>query len=165
MAVNTGVLLTFVLMFAAAAFAQPRGYEEITTVRELPGMPLSCWASDGTYDAERLAALQQKPNCEKTRDIAVDFSREMLVHWSAASDCHMRVWVKVFRVDAEKQFRIILNNIYGGCRAGGWRNGFLVFEKPPQGWTVNFTEVDVDHQWDKKEYKFRFPEPTVSDKP
>lgn len=152
------LLLASLLTFTPATPAQPDGYVEVKDVRHVPGDRIGCRAEDGVYDATKLNRLREGPDCEAARGIAIDFSREALFHWSAASDCHMRVVVKVFRVDAEQKYVVVLNNIYGGCRAGGRRNGFLAFERPPEGDAIEFRPVRVDHIHRTEPSEFVFTE-------
>ena len=70
--------------------------------------------------------------------------KESLVYYRVSSDCHMRIAVKVFRSVADRKYKVIINNIYGGCRAGGMCAGWLVFEKMPPGYNVDMNVVRVD---------------------
>ena len=38
-------------------------------------------------------------------------------------------------------------NIYGGCRAGGWRTVLLMVPVPPEGYAVKIEEVQVDNEY------------------
>lgn len=158
------MLATLALLLVVSGRGQPSGYVEVKDVQHLPGVSLGCWATDGEYDQAHLLALQKKPNCQQVRGVKAAFSHETLFHWSAESDCHMLVITKVFRADSEKRYHIILNNIYGGCRAGGWRDGFLVFEKLP-GYAVDFAEVQVERYPRRAGDEFVFPKPKVNDGP
>lgn len=71
----------------------------------------------------------------------------------------MRVVAKVFAVDADKKYRVVLNNIYGGCRAAGWRAGWVVFEKTNRDYEVQLNEIKVDRIHDDPIDGFQFPKP------
>ena len=109
-------------------------------------------ATDPVADLSRVVMIRAptfvefyRKECETAvANLNVNYETSRLLYWSAASDCHMRVAVKLFRSDVEKRVRLVLNNIYGGCRAGGWRAGWVVIDKPPAGYTVSIDEVKID---------------------
>lgn len=151
-----------VLLFASiCTFAQPAGYVEVPHRGIIATQPFGCFLEPGFYDAAKLKAAAKKPNCSDLAKLGIDSQKESLVYYRVGSDCHMRVAVKVFRVDAEKKFKVFINNIYGGCRAGGTRAGWLVFEKMPPGYNVDMSVVMVDrvHEASSAPDGFVFPKP------
>jgi hypothetical protein len=141
------LILTAVILFVASpVFAQPASWVEVERKRHLPADRPGCWLESGLYDADKLrASMEKAPNCkENLAGLDVDHDKESLIYYHAGSDCHMRVAIKVFRVDAERKYKFILNNIYGGCRAGGWRSGWVVIDKIPTGYELEMHEVKVD---------------------
>jgi hypothetical protein len=144
---------------ALSTVAQPDGYVEVPSRTSAFDRAIGCpQLINGPYDAEAIAGIRSIENCRKYLPAdGSDVKDRTLVRWSAGSDCHMRVAIKVFRVDAERRYRVILNNIYGGCRAGGWRSGWVTFDKIPQGYSVELIEIKVDrfHRGDdESEFKF-----------
>ena len=79
----------------------------------------------------------------------------------------MRAHTKVFRSEAEKKYLVIVNNIYGGCRAGGSRSGWIVLDKIPADYTLEMKEVRVDriHGINDAGADFYFPKRKSNIKP
>jgi hypothetical protein len=122
----------------------------------------------GIFDEARLKPLLEKKECaEELKTLNIDFAKHTLIGWSAHSDCHMHVRTRVFRDDAEKKYLVIINNIYGGCRAGGSRSGWIVLDKIPVDHTLEMKEVRVDriHGINAEGYDFYFPKPKSNIKP
>jgi len=161
--------------FIAVRAQLPAGYNEVPLAfgssNELfgLGMERDCWIREvGIYDEAKLKPLLEDKKCaEAMKTLNVDFKKQTLVGWSAHSDCHMRVRIKVFRNDAEKNFLVIVNNIYGGCRAGGSRSGWIKLDKLPAGYTLNMKEVRVDriHGINGDGKDFYFPKQPTGIKP
>lgn len=143
-------LLVFLLV--ASTYGQPAGYVEVKHIHSLTSDQLGCFRGSGIYDAEMLrsviakndASAYQRECADPTKSIGVDLTKQTLARYSVGSDCHMRVETKVIRSDAEKKYKLVINNIYGGCRAGGWRQGWVAFEKMPPGYVFEIAEVKVD---------------------
>lgn len=171
------ILYALALIAAAviAAKAQPAGYTEVPQV---PGRGSAIFnfnnadgcrlREGGIYDAEKLRSLREVSKCAETIDsLNLDLTKHTLIGWSAHSDCHMRAIAKVFRSEAEKKYLVVINNIYGGCRAGGSRSGWIVIDKIPADYTFNIKEVRVDriHGINADGAEFYFPKPKSDIKP
>jgi hypothetical protein len=152
----------------------PAGYAEIRPVSIPPGIGRNgeyreCYLrEDGVYTEAKLKPLLENPKCaEEIRALHVDFARHTLVAYRARSDCHMRIRIKIFRGDTDKKYLVIINNIYGGCRAGGSREGWIVLDKMPADYTLEMKEVRVDriHGVNPDEEKFYFPKQPSGIKP
>lgn len=152
----------FIGALSVVTSAQPDGYREVSHRGLLASEKLGCFLASGPYEAKKLEAIAaEKPNCAYLRDLKVDRQKESLVYYHVGSDCHMRVKLKVFRVNAEKKYKVVINVIYGGCRAGGWRSGWIAFEKTPPGYNIDVHEVGAD-RYDVREKgadHFVFPKP------
>jgi hypothetical protein len=171
-------VLIFVILVAGliAVRAQlPAGYTEATPVRDT-NLPFdsgghshsACFlrADDGIYDEAKLKPLLEKPECaEEIKALKVDFARHTLVAWSAHSDCHMGAATKVFRSDTDKKYLVITNIIYGGCRASGSRQGWIVLDKIPAGYTLEMKEVRIDRIHGPQTEGFQFPKAPSNIKP
>lgn len=143
----------------------PEGYVEVFPQRSIPtgwgrsGVAPCSIREDGVFDQAALQKLFTTPKCEASiKAMNLDLSRQTLVGYSVGGDCHMRVSIRTFRSDRDKKYLTIINNIYGGCRAGGWRSGWIVLDKMPAGYTLEVKEVRVDriHSLDD-ETVFKFP--------
>lgn len=168
-------LLTAILSADVPAHGQlPAGYVEIQPVSHLPsffGMRSGsdCYLrDDGIYDEEKLKPLLARPKCaEMIRALRVDHKTQTLIGYSAHGDCKMRLHTKIFRSDTDKKYLLVINNIYGGCRAGGSRDGWMVIDKIPEGYGLNIREVQVDriHGVNADGQDFYFPKQPSGIKP
>lgn len=155
-------LIILVCTFASCetAYGQPSGYSEIPHRAVIQETPNGCRPETGIYDQPKLDALKQKPYCgDLFEGSPVDAQARSLAYYSVSSDCHMRVALKVFRVDAEKKYKLIINNIYGGCRASGSRKGWIEFEKLPDGYEFEMIEIRVDRDRPGDAKEFVYPRP------
>lgn len=154
----------------------PEGYVEVAPANRnnadllgLGGSARDCFrVEDGIYDEAKLAALRKDAKCaESIKALNVDHTKHTLIGWSAHSDCHMGVRTKIFRSETEKKYLVIINNIYGGCRAGGSRSGWIVIDKIPKGYSFEMKEVRVDriHGINAGGADFYFPKPKSNIKP
>jgi hypothetical protein len=150
----------------------PPGYTEVTPARALPGIfgYGGCYMREGggVFDEARLKPLLERKECaEELKALNIDFAKHTLIGWSAHSDCHMHVRTKVFRSETEKKYLVLINNVYGGCRAGGSRSGWILLDKIPEGYAFEMKEVRVDriHGINADGADFYFPKPKSNIKP
>lgn len=143
----------------------PEGYTEVTPQRGFPtqgpgrGSAPCSINENGVHDKEKLQKLYFRKECEDSiKALNLDLTKQTLVGYSVGSDCHMQVKIRTYRSDREKKYLTIINNIYGGCRAGGWRSGWIILDKLPDGFTLEVKEVKVDriHGPDRDD-AFQFP--------
>jgi hypothetical protein len=171
-------VLLFTLLIGGilgAAAQLPDGYTEVKLAYGSDnylfgiGGRNDCWIrQDGIYDEAQLKPLLADKECaESVKAMNIDFAKQTLVGWSAGGDCHMSVRLKVFRSEAEKKYLVIINNIYGGCRAGGSRSGWIVLDKIPSDYTLGVKEVRVDriHGINDDGKDFYFPKQPSNIKP
>lgn len=147
-------LFCAVMMFAfvlTASAQLPAGYVEIEGKRPAIS-PLNergyggCFMLDGgIFDEARLKTLMERKECaDEIKALALDLKKETLIGYRVGGDCHMRVRHKLFRNDDEKKLLLVVNNMYGGCRAGGSRKGWIVLDKLPADYTLDIKIVRVD---------------------
>lgn len=168
-------LLTVILSADVPAHAQlPAGYVEIQPLNHGPVLfrmrpGTDCYIrSDGIYDEEKLKPLLANPKCaEHLRGLDIDHKTQTLIRYSARGDCHMHLRTKIFRSDKDKTYLLVINNIYGGCRAGGSREEWMVIDKIPEGYGLNIREVRVDriHGVNADGQDFYFPKQPSGIKP
>jgi hypothetical protein len=70
--------------------------------------------------------------------------RELYVRVVMMGDCHARHSVEAFRSDSRREYRILIVDRYGGCRAGRMEERWFRLPPLPRGWTVAFTERGID---------------------
>lgn len=153
------ISLFALILLASAAYGQPSHYRQITPVGSAVSDAIRCNPRSGGYDVSPTFNEMYREQClNELKDTGFERTGMRLIRWNAAGDCHLRTAVKVFRSDSDKRVRVVVNKIYGGCRAGGWRAGWIVLEAPPKGYLVSVEEVSIDriHNTDVSD-KFFFP--------
>lgn len=168
------ILFSLALMLAAFVTVKaqpPVGYTEVTPARSGFGMfryGRCLMGEGGIFDEARLKPLLERKECaEEMKNLEVDFAKHTLIGYRAGGDCHMRLMTKVFRSDTEKKYLLVINNIYGGCRAGGSRSGWIVLDKIPDDYKFEMKEVRVDriHGINAGDGDFFFPKPSSNIRP
>lgn|GEM_PF-3907438 len=149
-----------IFVFALAAYSQFPDNKEIKILRSTVSDPVFCRPENSDADKAPIFKSYKAKACKAEVDtLAVNYDTERLIYWSAASDCHMRTVTKAFRSDLAKQVSIVTNVFYGGCRAGGMRSGWIVIERPPEGFKIVSKEVRVDHPASDRRDNFIFVQP------
>ncbi len=70
--------------------------------------------------------------------------RDLYVRVVMMGDCHARHSVDAFRSNSRREYRILIVDRYGGCRAGRSEERWIRLPPLPVGWTVAFTERRID---------------------
>lgn len=157
---NMRVFFLLVLVVVAAS-AQPSDHREVPIRASVKVDALWCKPAGGGYDTPFVFRETEKSECEAAvSDLKADFASQRLIHWSIAGDCYLKSAVKAFRNDTERRVRVIVNKIYGGCRASGRLAGVIAVDKPPSGYRVSVEEVGVD-EGSQRSFAFPPPPPTV----
>ncbi|HEX2204031.1 MAG TPA: hypothetical protein VHG91_12060, partial [Longimicrobium sp.] len=92
-------------------------------------------------DSADLARLRVWPQC---RDAPIPpLAGRTLVGLSLMGDCHAMVRFDAFRSESRRELRVRVQERYGGCRAGGYADAWLLLPPLPEGWSVRFTETGV----------------------
>jgi hypothetical protein len=73
-----------------------------------------------------------------------DVGRDLYVRLSMMGDCHALHLVDAFRSDSRREYRILIVDRYGGCRAGRTRTQWIRLPPLPERWTLAFTERRID---------------------
>ncbi len=158
--VGSAYFLAFIFLFTISVSGQPQGYVQVPH-EGLPSDSLRCNVGSSAFtNADELKAALAGKNCTHAAEVLqIDLARNTLAHYSAGGDCHMRVAVRVYRNESDKQYKVIVNNISGGCRAGGRKSGWIVFEKARAGYEVRVVEVRADRTHGTGPDSFRLPKP------
>jgi hypothetical protein len=122
--------------------------------KEVPVSPAAGYASRSVtclnvdtrvYNEESLKKLLSFGQCSQMfQGAKIDFKKQTLIGWQVGGDCHMMVDTNFYRDDKEKLFTLVIKNIWGGCRAGGWRQGMFTVDKIPSDYKVKFVEYLVE---------------------
>ena len=119
----------------------------VPVIKQIGSRYFRCYNEDkifqNAYEAER--GTKGGDKCINPVDVLkVDFQKQTLISYQARSDCFMQARARVFRNDAAKTFRVKILKKPGGCRAGGQFDGWLVVEKIPADYKVEFSETEVE---------------------
>lgn len=137
-------IFVFCLFFSDTR-AQANDEVLVPTLKKSEGRLTNCFtAENGIIDKAAWNKILAGKDCSllaKTLDI--DFEKQTLIAYRVRGDCFVRGDAAVFRVDREKIFRVKVRNIWGGCRAGGSFQGWLLIDKIPNDYKLEFTETRV----------------------
>jgi hypothetical protein len=104
---------------------------------------------------ERKAIIDEKAFHELLKDknnsflnqLDVDFSRHTLIAVTVQGDCFVRATVSMARDDAAKKYLCRVTKIYGGCRAAGTFQSWILIEKIPPEYSIEFIELKGMKEW------------------
>jgi hypothetical protein len=142
------------VLCAAPAGAQPDWYtrwrpDSLELATDAVPIPLEEVSADcdppGTQvvrDSADAAEIRRFRGCDPFPLPGV--GRELYVRLLMMGDCHARHSVDAFRSDSRREYRILIVDRYGGCRAGRIEEQWIRLPPLPQGWTVAFTERRID---------------------
>ena len=134
-------------------FAKKRNANEseVTILNGISTMQTLCFGvNNKIVDEKEFNDLKKDPRCKLLTGLNVNFAKNTLISYSVGGDCHMRVDTDVFRNDNSKTYRVIINNYWGRCRAGGRHRGWLVINKIPVDYKLKFEVKLIEHlPWEK----------------
>lgn len=82
--------------------------------------------------------------CAFLKSLKVDFSKHSLLVYRVSGDCFIRGTAKVTRDDTARKYTLSITKVYGGCRAAGSFEGWLVVDKLLPDHTVESVTVERD---------------------
>jgi hypothetical protein len=142
------------VLCAAPAGAQPDWYrrwrpDSLELARDAVPIPLTVVRTDcdppGTQvvrDSADAAEIRRFSGCDPFPFPGL--GRALYVRVVMMGDCHARHSVDAFRSDSRREYRILIVDRYGGCRAGRMEEQWIRLPPLPEGWTVAFTERRID---------------------
>jgi hypothetical protein len=115
-------------------------------------------AEDGIIDKKAWRKILADKDCSYlAKTLSVDFEKQTLITYRIHGDCFVMGDAAVFRVDREKIFRVKVRNIWGGCRAAGSFQGWLVIDKIPPDYKLEFKQIIADGTLPAAGELFPFP--------
>lgn len=153
-----GAALAGAMLMAAPAAAQPHddGLREDSLGVAGDARPLRLERAEAmecaplglrvVRDTADLRAIERFRGCGPSAFPAL--GRDLYVHVSMMGDCHARLWAEAFRSESRREYRIVMMNRYGGCRAGRFESYWLRLPPLPDGWTVAFSSRRFDRDED-----------------
>lgn len=148
--VNFTLVFIAVLFFAFFADAQvsvkPADETEVPILQKTGSREFACWIGENAViaDPQKLKEITATPDCSLAKITGLDFTKHTLIGFKVRGDCFVRAAARVFRSDRAKKYTVRVKNIWGGCRAAGSFQGWLVIEKIPADFTVEFTQTRID---------------------
>ncbi len=123
---------------------------EVPVLRRTGSRYSRCYTENTVYTEESFNKLVagSKDCSDLPSLLKPDFKKQTLIGFHLGGDCFMRAAAKVVRSDKEKIFTVRIKNIWGGCRAGGSFNGWLLVDKIPADYRVRFSKTRVEKYLD-----------------
>jgi hypothetical protein len=78
------------------------------------------------------------------KKLAVDFSKQSLIAFHVQTDCRGSGGIRIMRNDRLKKYTLWVTKYYGGCRAAGSYQGWVVIEKLRPDYAITSIERSVD---------------------
>lgn len=125
--------------------AQPVEDEEIKIYRTASSRLWSCYRLENkVYDEQKFNELLKNKECSHFKELKIDFTKQTLIGFKVQGDCFVHGIARVFRLEQTKTYQVRVKNIWGGCRAAGAYSSWLVIDKIPDDYKVEFSETRVD---------------------
>ncbi|MBX7170366.1 MAG: hypothetical protein K1X72_05365 [Pyrinomonadaceae bacterium] len=138
-------LLVILVCFGIFAQAQTAEDKKVEIRQQIGSRYFRCFqAENKVYNVEDFKKLTADKDCSETKILKVDFAKQSLIGYETRGDCFVRGDAKVFRNDSTKTYKIKITNYWGGCRAGGVFAGWIVIDKIPDDYKVEFNEIRAD---------------------
>lgn len=146
------LLIVISLCYTISSQAQPTETKEVMIHQQIGSRYFRCFiAKNMVYDNESFKTLMADKECSMARILKVDFTKQSLIGYRVGGDCFMQANSKVFRNDSTKTYQVKIFNYWGGCRAGGTYVGWLVIDKIPNDYKVEFSQVLTENLRDNSD--------------
>jgi len=147
--INISLLFFALLLAAICTDAQPvatANEAEVPVLKKAGSRGFGCRAEGNLIiaDAQKFKEIAADPKCRLLAMMDVDLTKQTLIGFHAGGDCFIEASARVFRNETEKKYTVRVKNIWGGCRAAGTFQGWLLIEKIPPNFRVEFTETRID---------------------
>lgn len=103
--------------------------------------------ANGVIEEKTFKELLTKEENSFLKELDVDFSTQTLIAVTVLGDCHVQASVNITRDDKAKKYFCHITKIYGGCRAAGRLQNWLVIEKMLPDYTIEFTEIQTKKRY------------------
>lgn len=100
-------------------------------------------------DEKAFNELLKSENNSFLKQLEIDFSRHTLIAVTVQGDCFVRSSVEIARDNDAKKYLCRVTKIYGGCRAVGTFQSWILIEKIPPEYTVEFIEMKAKEKWQR----------------
>ena len=127
-------------------FAQTNTETEVPLLQNSGSISARCYSlENAVYDEQKFNNLTSAENCSNPKTILnIDFTKQTLIGYQVRGDCQVHGFGKVFRNESAKTYQVKITTIFGSCRASGQISGWLIIDKIPAEYKVEFSEFKVD---------------------
>jgi hypothetical protein len=130
---------------ASAQISKTNEETEVPIIKQFRSPSFRCIRTENAViDEETFKKIIADKECTSNEPFKVDFAGQTLIGYHVHGDCFVSATARVFRRESEKKYQVRVKKIWGGCRAAGSYQSWLVIEKIPAGYAVEFTETTVD---------------------
>ncbi len=118
---------------------------DVSVLQRIGSRHFRCYGVENKIvDEQTLNEIIKDEKCSYTKLLNVDFAKHSLISYKVGGDCFIKADAKVFRNDETKIYKVVINNYWGRCRAGGSFQCWLVIDKIPSDFQVEFEERLID---------------------
>jgi hypothetical protein len=103
--------------------------------------------SGGVIDEKRFKEIRAMEKSGFLDRLAVDFTTQTLVVVGVSGDCFVRLSARITRDDEARKYLCRVQKIYGGCRAAGSFESWLVIEKLRPEYAIEFIAEKDAREW------------------
>ena len=95
---------------------------------------------------DQMMSSEAAKGCPFLANIKIDFEKESLLTYRVSGDCFVRANAKLTRNDELKKYTLRVTRTFGGCRAAGAFQGWMVFEKLRPDYKLETEQTTLDEQ-------------------
>jgi hypothetical protein len=100
--------------------------------------------ANGVISEENFKEFLTKKENAFLKELNVDFSTQTLISATVRGDCHIRASINITRDDKAKKYFCRVTSIYGGCRAAGRFQSWIVIERLRPEYTIEIIELKAE---------------------
>jgi hypothetical protein len=139
------LLAVFVCSVTAQNFQQPEHETKVTVLQQLD-LTRRYGNQEGYLVIEEnvFKELLTKEQNAALKELTIDFSTQTLIAVTVQGDCNISASVNLTRDDTTKKYLCRITKMYGGCRAAGTFQSWIVIEKIHPEYTVEFIMMKAE---------------------
>jgi len=95
---------------------------------------------------DEMMSSEAAKDCPVLDTMKIDFEKQSLLTYRVNGDCFVRANAKLTRNDELKKYTLRVTRTFGGCRAAGSFQGWMVFEKLRSDYKLETELTTLDEQ-------------------